>query len=497
MLTYTGYPLVDVGAATVAAFNNKSNLAAVVTEDLDRVAAFIAEHYVHDPLRSFLTTIFPNAGYVNPTMGADKRAQEIQRSLYSYKVDVSQAQSSCVFCGQPAGNTVFRQHIPLVTGEGIMNFGPSGKIGLDVCGVCLLCIQAFPLGSMTRCSGRVLLVHSDDPSLTYRFAKLFLQQNRQALTLTGGDSGAKSSFPRTIIVEALFQADKEQQDGDDADVRSSLAAYHVTNYGTNADVDIYQLPSNVLAFLRTARSTNYREAWMALVARAWEQPRLPKQTQVTSGVSGLQTPDSKARGERLGARRNFLYEDLFGYPLDAKRIIRRHLLRFIQVNTITKQEDADKRGVTGVSGLWPLTELFLRKVVQMDRLRIDTIREVGDRLAIYINQENDSRFVKELYGKSLTGAGYRALRTALVKVSTQQVKAGKPPLISYDDFVTIFEEGEDAPRIDWALARDLLYMRVLDRLYEHNYFHHHQELVQEIAERAEEVSATAEESIAG
>jgi hypothetical protein len=38
MLRYTGHPLVDVGAATIAAFANKRDLAQVTSADLDAFA---------------------------------------------------------------------------------------------------------------------------------------------------------------------------------------------------------------------------------------------------------------------------------------------------------------------------------------------------------------------------------------------------------------------------------------------------------------------------
>ena len=41
MLKYTGHPLVDVGAATIAAFVGKRDLASINETDFDKVADFI------------------------------------------------------------------------------------------------------------------------------------------------------------------------------------------------------------------------------------------------------------------------------------------------------------------------------------------------------------------------------------------------------------------------------------------------------------------------
>jgi hypothetical protein len=37
-------------------------------------------------------------------------------------------------------------------------------------------------------------------------------------------------------------------------------------------------------------------------------------------------------------------------------------------------------------------------------------------------------------------------------------------LVTFDQFVSIFEEGEELPYRDWKLARDLLLIRVIERL---------------------------------
>jgi len=65
VLRYTGYPLVDVGATAIAAFSHKRNLDQVAVEDLDAMAGFIQVHYVQEPLKSFLFSIFPNSRFAH------------------------------------------------------------------------------------------------------------------------------------------------------------------------------------------------------------------------------------------------------------------------------------------------------------------------------------------------------------------------------------------------------------------------------------------------
>jgi CRISPR-associated protein Cst1 len=46
------------------------------------------------------------------------------------------------------------------------------------------------------------------------------------------------------------------------------------------------------------------------------------------------------------------------------------------------------------------------------------------------------------------------------------MKRGKAPVITFDPFIDIFEVGEDLPYNDWRLARDLVLIRMIEKLHE-------------------------------
>src|SRR5579885_313949 len=145
IVRFVDQPIIDVGVATIMAFNDRDAPEQVTKEDLDRIVTYILAHYMQEPIKSFLSSIYPNSAYVNPTMGDEKRKATLERYLRGYATPASDASLVCVFCGQPACDVVYRQHIPLTAGEGMINFGPGGRPGLRVCGGCLLASQAFPL----------------------------------------------------------------------------------------------------------------------------------------------------------------------------------------------------------------------------------------------------------------------------------------------------------------------------------------------------------------
>ncbi|MGQ9683683.1 MAG: type I-B CRISPR-associated protein Cas8b1/Cst1 [Anaerolineae bacterium] len=464
MLSYTGHPFVDVGVATIAAFADKRDPAALTKADLDQAADYMQRNYTVDPLKSFLTVAFPNSGFTQPAYNTqpEKRQDYARRVLRGYGAEVPKANSTCVFTGKPAigfsldlkdglepGRT-FRQHVPLLTGEAVINFHPYGDPGLPVSGEALLAIQAMPLGC-AKVAGRLLAVHADDPSVTYAYARRFLEQNRKAILAAQAAGDKKlAEYPRrasTLVVETLVDLARERaaQAEEGNGVSCSITAYHFTNSGQGVDLNIYHLPLEISGFVMTAMSAKYRRAWEALCHRGWE---------VWGG--------KRNEPGDFAPRYNVLYEDLFRLPLDAALFIRRYFLRMPE-RTV---RPGDPRAVYSVRDdvdliSWPLTELFLRKVVNMKPDRTEAIRQLGDVLADYVVQEGDRRFFDTL----LMARRYDVLRSALIRVSVARIKRGAAPVVGFDSYMAAFEEGQDLPYSDWRLARDLLLIRMIEQLY--------------------------------
>lgn len=469
-LRYAGHPIVDAGIATITAFSHKREPEEVTLEDLDEIANYMEAQYSVNPMRSFLTVLFPNSGYVQPAFDRfpEKRKAYSDQLLRRHRAETNVSEARCVFCGRQAAMTAFRQHIPLLGSESVFNFYPEGGLGLPVCAYCMLAIQAFPLGS-TKCNGRALIVHSDCPDVNQIFAARFLEKNLAYLQTAGLEKMPDTRFPKTLLLETLLDIEEMRLRINDQQP-CSITAYHLTNYGTNADVDIYPMPLGVMSFVLKANTPTYKPAWNALVARSWELPKTK---------AGAVNPDNQEKGE--GHTRNFLYEDLFALPDNASRFLRSYFLRRPlrrTFNTDPRQNYALSTDLGLIS--WPLTLLFLTEVFNMDRTRITAIEKLADRLADYaINQDN--RFFVRIHHVRRPAD----LRLHLISADIASVKAGRPPLITFQDFLEVFEEGEGIPRVDWSLARDLVLIRMIERMYAAGIFQKHPELAQQAFKDAE------------
>ena len=116
----------------------------------------------------------------------------------------------------------------------------------------------------------------------------------------------------------------------------------------------------------------------------------------------------------------------------------------------------------------------------MDKARIEEIRKMGDGLADYVSGQNDRRFFRSFF----TETRYNYFRTALIKANLAHVKRGNPPIITLDPYIQVFEEGDEVARMDWRLARDLVLIRMVERLYQQGWLGHNMDVIEEPSEES-------------
>ena len=476
MLKYTGHPLVDVGFATIAALARKNRIEDVEPEDLEKVAQFIEQEYTANPLKSFLTVAFTsNAWFIqhayNPDAAGLSEEKRIEvRATRQRWADAHLKQwqkegdstQRCIFTGEPVITEVLsnsllpgrfaRAQMPLIQGDEAINFFPDGNAGLPISGIALLALQVFPLGCAKAGNG-LLAVHSTDPQQTTGFAKIFVDQNLRAIAEAKASDDTKIAgsprSPRTLLIQTLLEIETELQDvreynAEDAFERftSSITAYNLNN-GKTPQLDMYELPYEITNFTMEARSA-YPQAWNTLVHQAWEQ-----------------APARQKDASEFVPRRNYLYEDIFELPEKAPRFIRTYFLRLPKPG----RYEQDPRTTYSLRNdyqlvYFDLLELFLRRILFMDDVRIKRIKVFGDKLAMYVRQNNGKRFFRIFAGEQ----NYYNFRQQLIKANEDFVRTGGEPLFGVDEYVDIFERQYDKHPPNWKLARDLVLIRLIEQL---------------------------------
>lgn len=483
MLELTGFVLPDVGILTLTVMAGKDDPAQVTAADLDRAADDLQAFYSRGIGNSLAAgVVFPNSGFVQAAFDKPQfqfkkqawadfvlrghRASDMEPVLVAldkkeYREMVLRGDDSaarCAFTGQPAYLRVSRDMLPMINGRGIMNFSPMGDAGLPVSDVILLAIHALPLGCVIT-QGALLAVESDDRQLMFEFAKTNLETNRRFIHLANENGYEKfpnlSSY-KTRLMDVLVKAlaASEARLDPDAYRAPSLNAYHFSNNGTSARVSIYALPSSTVQFVWDAGRGDHAVYWQRIVA---------------SGRT-----EQKSRDEELAQKspkltqRNLIYEDLFDLPENARDFLRTYFLRHA-----LRKFKGDPRGeynsFTEADLIsWKLTALFLRRIMNMDIKRIDQLKFLGDQLAEYIVATDERRLLKALYNERR----YSVFRLALLRAINKYALIapnGSAPLVPFDTYVKIFEEGEEFERSDWNLARDLLLIRIFEQLHSKGY----------------------------
>lgn len=489
MFNYVGHPYYDVGIATLAAFVGKKDPRQLAPQDLEQAIEYMEREYVRQPLRSYLTVVFPSSGFTQPAFFKDPERQQeyARRVLRSLVGSVPVLDEKCVFTGEPAIavafddkdklplGRAFRQHIPLLTGEGHINFHPYGDRGLPVSGEALLAIQALPLGC-AKTAGKLLMVHSDNPEMTYHFACEFLVQNRQRVQLAQAANSKKMPEPHqkhhTLLIETLVKAEDMRREAlEEEEDLFTLTAYHLSNSGQGPGLDIYFLPMQVVGFLRVMETARFADAWRKIVRRAWEtEPPSRRKKQ--------------REGESFQPARNWLYEDVFDLPDRARHFIRTYFLRTALRYARGKTDPRQNYSIPSEADLvsWAITAQFLRRIMNMDPHRIDQIRKMADGLAEYVNSQNDGRFFRDFHWSR----NYGDLRAALLKANLAHVRQGNPPIVQFEPYIEVFEEGVEMEYRDWKLARDLLLIRMIEQLHTNEWLGRNVEVFEEGTDRESE-----------
>jgi CRISPR-associated protein Cst1 len=481
-LHWTYHPFVDVGVATLTAFAERVSPEDVTLGDLEKFAKYAERAYFTPALSGYLTVLF-TSNFINPSWSPQRKREYVGQVLRSFKAEPNPTLLPCAYCKRPSAilptsDLAYRDLVPMLTGRGVINFFPSGRSGLPLCGLCTVAIQAIAIGA-PMVSGKALIVSSDDPLLTLALTKKWLPETKVRIQLAETTSQKPPNIgrPLTRVVKALLSLETERLQWRED---TGLTVFHMSNSGQGPGIEIRELPSNILRFVMRANGVNYRAAWQDIIQRSWEIIETEETKEAKGGKKR-----KRVKSVNQLERRNFLFEDVFYLPDSAGRFIRTYFLqkpyktRFVNDPRNSYKGWEDARYIK-----WNLTELFLKEVVGMEKGRIEAIRKLGDRIADDIVLTNDKGFWRDIYNCQKS----YEMRNLLIRQSQKCIRAGREPLIRFEPFLEIFEEGQESVRMDWRLAWDLMLIRVIEQLYDKKWFEQNKEALE-----LEDMSLTKQE----
>ncbi|MCU0497460.1 MAG: hypothetical protein MUF87_08930 [Anaerolineae bacterium] len=476
---FIGHPMIDVGVATLCAAAGVDTPEKLTKAHIEDFSEYVINHYINSNLAGFLgSSVFPNARFANPaqlSMDTEPKRKQILKALFDLwktnapipdKETPAKDGETCVFSNDPAVIRVSGMYIPGLTDETKINFMPQGKTKLPISGWCLFAILVMPMSGVIA-EGQLMVVTAPNGKTMIDIAEANLTKNRKVMALDSSAPRPSYAFAKSEFISRLLSLFRKYA------VVGSLTAYRFSASPdpSRGKITIEHLPSNVIRFVSRAQR-EFPTAWNAIVKKAnW------------LGKNEYKIDPKGKKNTYLQG--NYLYEDLWNLPHQSKHFLDIYLLRKRRKGNDDKNDPRFGYGLKTDFHLisWGLTELFLKEITGMNERRIDAIRDLADSLANYIREENKPKILKEIF-EARDDNSFRKI-VKRIPFETGGLHVG------FDQFVDVYYHRDDMGnwRTDWRLARDLLVIRMLEKLREDGWFSENEAILTELATEEVEVGA--------
>ena len=420
----TGNPFIDSGIYALSVRLDK-DISEITIDDLKYEAEKISKLYTVESWKKNMYTLFPNSVLVNPASTNKSNLNELYLSKLNELIDSIEPvanNGSCMGCGVRNAKDVFgKDAIPLTGSKSLINYFSFANAGADYCSLCALLIQFSPL-TIYRCGGKMIVLQSDSKKVMDFWAKKSTDNIEEQIS-TGNFTGCYNqgiTRPTNAIFNILSQVISSGRRWKREN--PSLNFYYFTNYVQEPELDIYTLPNGVFSFLTEIPRDDWNN-WNFIVKKAY---RYVKWDKVESNEDYKNNP-------------NTVYNNL----LEGKSILRSFYSTKFKKTYCT----------------WKLVESYLIEVRNMDKKRIEVIKDVGDRLADYIKDNDKPKILTDLENAS----NYNNFRNILRKILKNKINNGDEDLLfTFDEYVeNLFPEGN----MTWRETQDLLLFRIYEDLH--------------------------------
>jgi CRISPR-associated protein Cst1 len=467
---WTGHPFIDFGIATLMAWcdlNGPDDKPEQLTVgQLQDFAKEAEDDYFAKPDLFKSVMLCFGSNFLNPSWSEQQRRENIQKYLLGILRPIKPELEDCTFFKRPSVDVIARDAFPLLMGRGPINFYPGGEPGLAVSGQTMTVSQALIFGAL-RSQGKLLIIEADDKNLLRDVVQDWVGKIQTRIQLSKqGQEMADLAPPKTALIGTLERLEKERRSERRVGFGKSVARYygsatiyHFSNSGQGPSLELYSLPAPILDFIQVAQTPDYNAAWVEIRRRWWPKPKAGKK------VEPLAEDYEPSPDQQLSLSNRF-FNELFSLPQGATKFVRMYFLgtmRALVTKTWEREGQQQFQGGNKIHALWRLTELLMKEVLGVQAERIEAIKQLGDRLAS-ITQHDPTRYKQFLQVRR----NWPEIRRLIRYISRREMEQGQPPVVSLEQFLTIFEMGEEADYVDWGLAWDLVLIRLMEKVYEYD-----------------------------
>lgn len=410
----TGNPFVDAGIYAIS-YWVKKEIEDIQKEDLRTAIQEITDLYLTPQWQKNMQSIFPNSKLINPAVKDKYNAYLSFLEELLDQLEPLGEQGGCIGCGRKKAIELTKTQAPLTGSGKLVNFFSYGIGGADYCAACALATQFSPLVYYNG-GGRFYLVHASSPVFMDNWAYKCVQHVRQYNAAGIFDEGYRNPTNSIFhITETVIKSARELKEHTQVDV------YNFTNYNQGPELDIISLPTSVFSFLVKIQDKKLWNAWAEVKNRGFV---IKNEEKYDEGVHKNY--------------RNYVYNYLIN-----KRSIVRSFIDFKNQKAL---------------GGWKLLSLYLQEVRKMEEKRIHFIKELSNKIAQYIETNDD----KKAFQKFIYVRNYSGFRLALLYVMNQMSKYAEEPLFRLDDYIKYI-----VPEVKlWPETKDLIIFGLFEKLHD-------------------------------
>jgi CRISPR-associated protein Cst1 len=423
----TGNPFVDMGQEMMAALARVGSPEDLTLQEVEPLLPKLTKLYLNPDWKKTLHTIFPNSKLTNPSV--KKPEEEYLKLLNSW---IEQAGSGenlgvpCAISGRRAQTYVSRVQLPMSDFES-GNFQSANDAGVPVSAPVALALQFVPLG-LVKIGKMLALPHFSNEDVQFKWAEDSIKHVLQSEALGTGSVRDTGTFR---AVNAFFKlVEGLVRDLPPGSPNSSVTLYLFNNF-TQVDYkaasELYYMPARVFSFIQTAMLPQVRQGWQRIVRRGYRYVK-----------DDVDDEGELQKYSNLVYNRLLANESISGFFLNRK---------------------ARCPVVRGLEG-WTLFSAYLKEVRGMNQQRLDSLRDLGDRIATLVRDRRKRLMALE------RARSRGELTDVLYRLTKDAAAAGHDkPLITFDQLVSdVFPVG--AEYSDWREVKNLLLFRIYEQLFD-------------------------------
>lgn len=433
-LTFTGDPFIDVGGLV------KKTLPQNTIEDKLR---FVTDVYV-DAWKGKINAVFLHSKIT--TIHASGKPERQRNDSLKYYLGVLQNEGSisdgyCRICTHKGSLFVAgRENYPLTGSGEFVNFYHFHEDGLLVCKDCLIKLYLLPMGVL-QCGGNLMLLQVQNKYTEQLWQKEIIENNLDRIHRGSSEGILKLSLlnPRNALF--YFAAKMIEQFKLFEKPAQQLRLFYFTNFATNPNVEIHDLPNPVFSFLKRVLKPDLKKDWLYLVKKHYRFRKSVHFDEESKEWIEVKKKESIRLDiqEYGGINSNRIYD----YLLSGKSILR----------ILYRNYKSEKLPIM-------IAITYMKEVRKMRQEQIDLIRKIADKI-IYLSQK-ENNFKKFI--TPIEGARYAyQLRTAILRLVKTHYKNGEAePFVRFNDYVEfLFPDGQS-----WYEVRDFLLICLYEKLHD-------------------------------